>query len=184
MVSRVRELFSTLQEGYPDATLKWVVKSCASRILLRLKTCLEFNRVILDRLKSCKLTEDDRHTFETICPNGIPLKKHGLQHLGEYVAQRLPSNDPATANDRISVVNVEQWLNAVGDLPRVLYVILQEFSDGAKRPMQGAETPHDDLDYIIAIYLMLQRSIKLFTETKITRFLAQLPHLSKGNHLM
>lgn len=122
--------------------------------------------------------------IESIFSDGIPLEKPSLLDLGQYVAEIVPSNDLTATDDRISMGNVGQWLNAVGDLPQILHVLLIDSNNGVKTPIRDIEIPDEDLDYIIAIYLTLRRSIKLFTETNIIEFLSQLPYFSDGNPLI
>lgn len=184
VISHARELFSILQERNSAATLKWVVKSCSTRVIPRLKMCLELNKDILGLLTSYTLTQDDRKKFESLFPSSIPLKEPSLQALSQYVAKIMPSDNPAAMNDRISVGNVEQWLKAVGDLPQILDALLIRPNNGTKTPIRDIKISDKNLDNIVYIYLTLQRSVKLFTKTDITEFLSQLPCFLDGNPLI
>lgn len=174
VVSHAQELFSILQKTDLVEVQKWVVKTCSTRIILRLKTCKDVNEDILRQLETYKPTENDRRTFESTFPDGISVDNPEVQALGLYVqtVKQVP------VDGRITVDNVGHWLNVVGKIPKHLWRFLTQSDAGVKSRMRDVKVPDRDLEDAGYIYNQLRNSLKLFTSTPILKFLSQIPCFS------
>lgn len=133
VITQAREMFSLLRERNSRNVLRAIMLWCRARISTGLKNCITRNRPMLDALSSYRLGPEDRDTFHTLYPHGIPIRSSIIYDLGKVIA-KWNTLEPQSV---ITADHLEMWLHRIGNLPSVLGFALETLGS----------TPKEDPDF-------------------------------------